>query len=98
MVSSRQSWCWRTQDILIERHSGEGLTSRQLGGGFKVHPHCDTLPPTRPHFLIVPLPATSIFTSPERVTQNKIPTIGLTPEKVKKSKGSSLIKVKDVLE
>jgi hypothetical protein len=29
--------------------------------GLKAHPHSDTLPPTRPHLLIVPLPGPSIF-------------------------------------
>ena len=30
----------------------------------KVHPHSDTLPPTRPHLLRVPLPVPNIFNPP----------------------------------
>ena len=37
------------------------LTSRQVGGGLKAYPHSDTIPPTRPYLLKVPLPGPSIF-------------------------------------
>ena len=42
------------------------LTSRQLGGrSLKAHPHSDTLPPTRPHVLIVLFPGPNIFKPPQ---------------------------------
>ena len=31
----------------------------------KAHPYCDTLCPTRPHFLIMPLPGPNIFKPPQ---------------------------------
>jgi hypothetical protein len=41
------------------------LALRQLGGlSFKAHPYSDTLPLTRPHLLIVPLPGTRVFKPP----------------------------------
>jgi hypothetical protein len=46
------------------------LTSRQLGGGsLKAHPHSDTLPPTRPRLLIVPLPGPFVFKPPQTLSQ-----------------------------
>jgi hypothetical protein len=42
------------------------LTFRELReSSLKSHPHSSTLPPTRPHLLIVPLLGQSIFKSPE---------------------------------
>ena len=35
-----------------------------LEEGLKAHPHSDTLPPTRPYLLIVPLPGPNIFKPP----------------------------------
>jgi hypothetical protein len=41
------------------------LSSRQLGGGSQSLPYSDTLSPTGPHLLIVPLPGPSIFKPPQ---------------------------------
>ena len=38
---------------------------RQLGSTLKACPHIDTLPPTRPHLRIAPLPQPSTFKSPQ---------------------------------
>jgi hypothetical protein len=46
---------------LILKANRRRLASRQLGEGSQSPPDSNTLPPTRPHLLIVPLPEPSIF-------------------------------------
>jgi hypothetical protein len=51
---------------LVSKTNRRRLASRQLGRrSLKAHPHSDTLPPTKPHLLIVPLPRPSIFKPPK---------------------------------
>jgi hypothetical protein len=53
---------------IVPKANGRRLASRQLGGrSHKAHPHSDTLPPKRPHLLIMPLPGPSIFKPPQEV-------------------------------
>jgi hypothetical protein len=40
----------------VQKANSRRLASRQLEEGLKAHPHSDTLPPTRPYLLTVPLP------------------------------------------
>ena len=49
---------------LVPKANRRRLASRQIGGGLKAHSYSDTLPPTRPHLLIVLLPEPSIYISP----------------------------------
>jgi hypothetical protein len=67
MVEYRHTWCWRRQEfyIFIERKPGTNCLPHGWEEGLKTHPHSDTLSPTRPHLLIVPLPGPSIFKPPQ---------------------------------
>jgi hypothetical protein len=51
------------------RLSSHMVRRRWLGVVLIAHPHSDTLPPTRPHLLIVPAPRPSIFKPPHWVTE-----------------------------
>ena len=66
MAACRQTWCWRRRwesYILIQRqketvsHTGHSLSI----GVIQAQRFNDTLPPTRPHLLIVPLPMGQAF-------------------------------------
>jgi hypothetical protein len=46
---------------LVPKAARRRLVLMWLGGESPPKPHSDTLPPTRPHLLIVPLPGPSIF-------------------------------------
>jgi len=50
------------RDLHLHLKAARGRLSipRQLGGGSPSPPHSDTLPPTRAHLLLVPLPGPSI--------------------------------------
>jgi hypothetical protein len=50
---------------LVPKADRRRLASRKLGEGLKAYPHSDTLPPTRPHLLKVPLAGPSIFKLPQ---------------------------------
>jgi hypothetical protein len=50
--------------FLFKKQLGEDCLFHP-GESYKTHPHNDTLFPTRPHLLIVPLPGTSIFKPPQ---------------------------------
>jgi len=58
IAASRQAWCRRSWVLHPHPKGVRNRLSipRQLGGGCPSPPHSDTLPPTRPHLLIVPLP------------------------------------------
>ena len=49
---------------LVSKGITRRLTSRQLGRVSQSYPHSDTLPPTRPHLLILPLPGSGIYKPP----------------------------------
>ena len=61
MVTCRQTWYWRRSwgfYVLIYRNQEvKYITGHSLSiGDLKARPHSGTLPPTRPHLLLVPLP------------------------------------------
>jgi hypothetical protein len=55
---------------LVLKANRKRLASRQLGGS-QSPPHTDTLPPTRPHLLIIPFPGPSIFKPPQLLCEAK---------------------------
>ena len=65
MAVCRQTQCWtRSCEFSIQRQQKgtgfhTGLSSNM--GTLKAHTHGDTLPPTRPQFLILPLPISQAF-------------------------------------
>ena len=66
MTICRQTWCWRSQDFCIlffrqKKETAYHTTHSLSTGDLKTHPNSDTLPPTRPHLLIVPLPVGQAF-------------------------------------
>jgi hypothetical protein len=52
---------------LVSKANRRRLASKYLGGRSQRLPLCDTLPPTRPHLLIVALPGPSLF-KPQSLT------------------------------
>jgi hypothetical protein len=54
-----------------EGNQKKTVSSRQLGGGSQSPPHSVTLPPTRPHLLIVSFPGPSIFKPPHMIPNSK---------------------------
>jgi hypothetical protein len=49
---------------LVPKANWRRMISRHWEESLKAHPHSDTLPPTRPHLLVVPLHGPSIFKPP----------------------------------
>ena len=60
LVAGRQTWCRKSGEfyILIRRQQGRDflLPWEELEHRTWAYSHSDTLPPTRPHLLIVALP------------------------------------------
>jgi hypothetical protein len=88
MGEPRQAWCRRKQEfnILFQRQTESWLPG-SWEEGLKTHAHSDTLPPTRPHLLIVPFPGPSIFKPPYPTKSCSL--INLTPVKKLILKSSS---------
>ena len=63
MAARRQTWCWSRKWYILQA-TGSQLTVILSGTwrkDLKARPHSDTLPSTRPHLLIVPLPLGAVF-------------------------------------
>ena len=66
MALCRQTRCWRSLEfyILIHRQQKKTVCHTECSlciGDLKAHLHSNTLPPTRPHLLIVSLPMDQAF-------------------------------------